>query len=109
MAFIEEAHVDDVGTIFRVTVYDTTSTGGSSVADISAATTKQFTFKRPDGTTFTKTAVFTTDGTDGNIQYITESGVLNTAGRWHLQAYVKTSAGNWSTSVGDFKVFENLS
>ena len=77
MAFIEEAHVDDVGTIFRVTVYDTTSSGGTSVADISGATTKQFTFKRPDGTTFTKTAVFTTDGTDGNIQYVTESGVLD--------------------------------
>ena len=56
MAFIEEAHVDDVGTIFRVTVYDTTSSGGSTVADISGATVKQFTFKRPDGTTFTKTA-----------------------------------------------------
>ena len=109
MAFIEEAHVEDVGTIFRVTVYDTTSSGGTSVADISGATTKQFTFKRPDGTTFTKTVVVTTDGSDGDIQYITESGVLNTAGRWHLQAYVKTSAGNWNTTVGDFKVYENLS
>ena len=58
MAFIEEAHVGDVGTIFRVTVYDTTSSGGTSIADISGATTKQFTFKRPDGSTFTKTAVF---------------------------------------------------
>ena len=45
MAFIEEAHVGDVGTIFRVTVYDTTSSGGSTVADISGATVKQFTFK----------------------------------------------------------------
>ena len=109
MAFLEEAHVNDYGTIIRATVYDTTSTGGSSVADISDASTKQFTFKRPDGTTFTKTAVFTTDGTDGNIQYVTESGVLNGAGRWNLQAYVKTSAGNWNTSVGNFKVFENIS
>lgn len=109
MAFIEEAHVGDVGTIFRVTVYDTTSSGETSIADISGATTKQFTFKRPDGSTFTKTAVFTTDGTDGNIQYITESGVLDGPGRWCLQAYVKTSTGTWNTSVGNFKVFENLS
>ena len=51
MAFIEQAHLNDIGTIFRVTVYDTTSSGGTSVADISTASTKQFTFKRPNGTT----------------------------------------------------------
>ena len=43
MAFLEEAHVNDYGTIIRVTVYDTTSTGGSAVADISDASTKEFT------------------------------------------------------------------
>jgi hypothetical protein len=108
MAFVEQAHVNDIGTIFRVTVYDTTSTGGTTVADISTATTKQFTFKRPDGTTFDRVAVFTTDGTDGNIQYLSVDGDLNVAGTWHLQAYVATAAGNWKTDVGHFKVYENL-
>ena len=108
MAFVEQAHVNDIGTIFRVTVYDTTSAGGTTVADISGATTKKFTFKRPDGTTFEKTAVFTSDGTDGNIQYLSVDGALNVAGTWNLQAYVATGAGTWSTSVGTFKVHENL-
>ena len=108
MAFVEQAHVNDIGTIFRVTVYDMTSTGGTTVADIRTATTKQFTFKRPDGTTFTKTAVFTTDGTDGDIQYLSVDGDLNVSGTWHLQAYVVTSAGNWKTDVGHFRVYENL-
>tara|TARA_Y100000296_G_C5157726_1_gene250087 strand:+ start:1040 stop:1366 length:327 start_codon:yes stop_codon:yes gene_type:complete len=108
MAFVEQAHVNDIGTIFRVTVYDMTSTGGTTVADISTATTKQFTFKRPDGTTFNKTAVFTTDGTDGDIQYLSVDGDLNVSGTWHLQAYVVTSAGNWKTDVGHFRVYENL-
>tara|TARA_R100000008_G_scaffold86692_1_gene80945 strand:- start:119 stop:445 length:327 start_codon:yes stop_codon:yes gene_type:complete len=108
MAFVEEAHVNDIGTVFRVTVYDTTSSGGTTVADISGATTKTFTFKRPDGTTFDKTAVFTTDGSDGNIQYLTVDGDLNIAGTWHLQAYVVTSAGSWKTTAGTFKVYENL-
>ena len=108
MAFVEQAHVNDIGTIFRVTVYDMTSTGGTTVADISTATTKQFTFKRPDGTTFTKTAVFTTDGTDGDIQYLSVDGDLNVSGTWHLQAYVVTPAGNWKTDVGHFRVYENL-
>ena len=65
-------------------------------------------FKRPDGTTFEKTAVFTSDGTDGNIQYLSVDGDLNVAGTWNLQAYVATGAGTWSTSVGTFKVHENL-
>ena len=108
MAFVEQAHVNDIGTIFRVTVYDTTSAGGTTVADISGATTKKFTFKSPDGTTFEKTAVFTSDGTDGNIQYLSVDGDLNVAGTWNLQAYVATGAGTWSTSVGTFKVHENL-
>jgi hypothetical protein len=108
MAFVEQVHINDIGTIFRVTVYDTTSTGSTTVADISGATTKTFTFKRPNGTTFERTAVFTTDGTDGDIQYISVDGDLDVSGTWHLQAYVATSAGNWNTSVGTFKVHENL-
>ena len=39
MAFVEEAHVNDIGTVFRVTVYDTSSTGTTSVANISSAST----------------------------------------------------------------------
>ena len=108
MAFVEQAHVNDIGTIVRVTVYDTTATGGSTIANISAATTKQFTFKRPDGTTFTKVAVFTTDESDGDIQYVSVDGDLDIAGTWHLQAYVVTPAGNWNTEVGHFRVYENL-
>ncbi len=109
MAFIEQAHVGDIGTTFRVTVYDTTSTGGSSVADISGATTKRFTFKRPDGTTFNKTAVFTSTGSDGQIEYVTATiNDLNVPGTWGLQAYVITDDGTWNTTVGNFRVYENL-
>tara|TARA_R100001244_G_scaffold128546_1_gene99489 strand:+ start:27 stop:353 length:327 start_codon:yes stop_codon:yes gene_type:complete len=108
MAFVEQAHINDIGTIFRVTVYDTTSTGGTTVANISTATTKQFTFKRPDGTTFDRVAVFAVDGSDGIIQYLSVDGDLDVAGTWHLQAYVATPAGNWKTDVGHFRVYENL-
>lgn len=108
MAFTEPAHVNDIGTTFRVTVYDATSTGGSAIANISAASTKQMIFSRSDGTTFTKTAVFTTDGSDGDIEYVSVDGDLNMAGTWHLQAYVVTPAGNWRTDVGHFRVYDNL-
>tara|TARA_R110000796_G_scaffold252337_1_gene386141 strand:- start:1426 stop:1755 length:330 start_codon:yes stop_codon:yes gene_type:complete len=109
MAFVEQAHVNDIGTVFRVTVYDTTATGGSEVANISAATTRSLIFGRPDGTTFTKSAVFTTNGTDGKIEYATVDGDLGKAGTWSIQAYVAlSSGGTWHSSVGNFRVFENL-
>ena len=108
MVYIEEAHVSDIGTVFRVTVYDTDSAGATSALDISAATTKQFIFGKPDGTTSTKTATFTTDGSNGQLEYSTVSGDLDTAGTWSLQVYFATSGGSWRTDVGTFKVYENL-
>ena len=108
MAFVEEAHLNDIGTVFRVTVYDTSSTGSTTVANISGASTKQFTFKRPSGTTFTKVAVFTTDGSDGQIEYVAVDGDLDAAGTWSLQALVTTADGTWNTNVGSFRVYENL-
>ena len=108
MAFIEQSHINDIGTTFRVTVNDTTSTGGTSVANISTASTKTFIFGRPDGTAFTKTAVFVTDGSDGLLQYATVDGDLDKAGTWSLQVYVVTSGGAWYSNVGNFRVFENL-
>ena len=85
MAFTEPAQVNDIGTTFQVTVYDSTSTGDSTVADISTATTKQMIFSKPDGTTLTKTAVFGTDGSNGVVEYVSVDGDLNMAGTWHLQ------------------------
>ena len=56
-----EIRVGDIGTKFQVTVKD-----GASVVDISSATsTKQIILKKPDGTTLTKSATFSSDGTDG--------------------------------------------
>lgn len=109
MSFVEQAHVNDIGTVFRVTIYDTTSTGGSTVADVSDTTTRTLYFGRPDGSTFARSAVFTNDGTDGKIEYTTADGDLDVAGTWSIQAYVVNPAGSWNSTVGNFRVFENLS
>jgi uncharacterized protein YfaS (alpha-2-macroglobulin family) len=109
MAFLEEAHVNDIGTLFRITVYDTTSTGGLVIADVSDASAITFTFRRPDGTTFNKTGSFTSDGTNGKVQYTTIDGDLNGAGTWGLQVLIVTSGGtSHNTTVGTFRVFENI-
>lgn len=57
--------------------------------DISAATVKRISLKKPGGATVQKTAVFTTDGTDGLIEYDTVSTDLNKAGTWLIEPYVK--------------------
>lgn len=108
MAFVEQAHVNDIGTLFRVTVYDITNTGAKTIANISNATDLKFIFRKPDATTFQRSASFTTDGSDGEIQYYTVDGDLDQDGTWTLQAYVSTSSGSWRTDIANFKVYENL-
>ena len=108
MAFTEQAHENDIGTTFRVTVYDTTSDGTTTVADIQTASHKKMTFKKPNGDTFERVAVFTSDGSNGQIEYVSVEGDLTPAGNWQLQSYVQTPDGSWRTNSGSFKVYENL-
>jgi len=101
---IEEIHLNDIGTVIRVTLYD-----GSSVVDVSNASTLQLLFKKPDNTLLTKTAVLTGDGTDGQVQYITVAGDLNVMGKWAVQArIVDISSNEWKSSVSTFRVHDNL-
>ncbi len=95
----QEIHQGDIGTIFRITVYD-----GSSTVDVSGATSKEILFLKPDATTLTKTAAFYTDGTDGIIQYTTITGDLDTVGGWQLQAKVTLPTGTWTSCKQKFKV-----
>ena len=102
---VDNIHIGDIGTVFVVTIKDEDET----VVDVSSASTQQIIFSKPDGTKVTKTSVFTTDGTDGKIQYTTvDVNDLTTKGKWHLQGKVTLSAGTWTTNVGHFKVFKNL-
>ena len=108
MAFVEQAQVNDIGTVFRVTVYDTTNTGSTTIADISDATVLKFYFRLPDDSTIVRNASFTTDGSDGVIQYITVDGDLSCEGTWTIQGYIETPSGIWRTNTANFKVYENL-
>ena len=91
----------DGGTIFRVTITD-----NSIVIDISNATAKYIRFKQPDGTILLKSANFSSDGKDGKIQYIAESGFLDTVGVWELRGVITTPAGHWTSTKGSFTVKE---
>lgn len=95
-----EIHVDDVGTVFTVTILDQ----DDEVVDVSLYTPKQLIFTKPSGTKVTQTASFTTDGTDGKIQYTSASGDLDEEGLWSLQGIVSS----FHTNITTFKVYRNL-
>ena len=99
----DEIHLNDVGTVFEATIMD-----GTSVVNVSTATTKQLIFKGPNGVSKTKAATFTTDGTDGKLKYVTVANDLVPVGQWSWQAYVVMSNGAWHSDVAEFIVYENL-
>ena len=99
-----EIHRNDIGTVFKVTIQDSTT-----AVDISTATTKQMVFKKPSGSKLTKDANFLTDGTDGVITYTTVDGDLGEEGMWKLQGYIVLSGGNtFYTDIHTFKIYRNL-
>jgi hypothetical protein len=100
---VEEIHVGDIGTILEATIKNI-----NTPVDISSATTKNILLKKPAGTVLTKAGVFTTDGTDGQLQYTTISGDLNEDGVWEIQAHVILPAGNWHSDIKKFSVFPNV-
>jgi len=101
---MNEVHVGDIGTVFRLTVYS-----GRTVADLSGATTKEILFLKPSGELITKSASFTTSGSDGKIQYATVANDLDESGLWKIQAHVALL--NWSgySDLSTFEVFPILS
>jgi hypothetical protein len=99
-----EVRFGDIGTVFRVTIQD----NGTAV-DISAATTRQIIFSKPDTTTLTRTATLTGTGTDGRMEYVTVSGDLSVLGEWRLQGRVAFgSSQDWKSDIYKFIVHPNL-
>lgn len=79
-----------------------------AVIDISTATTKQIKFVG-NTESVTKTASFTTDGTDGKIEASLLSTDLTETGIWKVQAYVVLSGGgSYHSEIFEIKVEEAL-
>lgn len=104
---IREVHLDDIGTVFIITINECTN-GVSTVLDISAASTMELSFKKPSGVVDIHSAVFVTDGTDGQISYTIQSGDLDEVGEWKIQARLVFAGGTWRSDVGSFRVYSNL-
>lgn len=99
-------HAGDVGTVFRDTLTDDDT---DAAIDVSAATSKVMWFTNPDGDTVEFEAAFTTDGTDGSVQYVTAAPTdLDPAGSWKFQAFVAGPGYEIHGDVHKFKVLPNL-
>lgn len=103
-----EIHVGDIGTVFLVQVQECIDGNSIAPVDLSDATAVYLAFANHQGRTFRVPANFTTDGTDGQVQYSTVTGDLDAEGRWRLQVLVETPEGSWSSDVRVFSVAGNL-
>lgn len=97
-------HVGDLNVIFTMTI-----TEDCVAIDVSTATVKTLVFQKPSGSILTKTASFSTDGSNGNIYYATLTGDLDEAGVWTVQAEVAFGASSsYHSEIKKFKVLANL-
>lgn len=97
--------VGDVGTIFEATFEDE----DGSLVSIATATTKTMTFRRPNGSTFTRAGTFQTDGTDSILEYAAVAGDLTIDGDWQVQGYVELASGEkYHAEPYEFQVGPNL-
>ena len=103
----------DNGTVFIVQFVECSIVDGVPVytpVDISSASVRTIIFMKPDGTVVKKSAVFTTDGSDGKIQYTSTgdpdngTGDLDVVGRWEIQGRAELAGGTWTSTKGSFVV-----
>ncbi len=72
--------------------------------DISAATTTEILLRRPRGGTKREAATFTTDGTDGKVEFTTDATTLDTVGIWEVQARIVTPSFDIRTEADTLEV-----
>ena len=104
MSCEQEIRVGDIGTVLEVELLENCGDG----LPVNTAVVKSITVVRPDKTSFTRDADFTTDGTDGKIHITTIATDLTMAGTYYIQAYTKLASWKGNSGIGDFKVFKNL-
>jgi hypothetical protein len=91
----------DIGTVFELEIQDCGKT-----LDISSASSQEIIFVKPNGAEVSHTSQFSTDGTNGKIQYITISGDIDKVGTWGIKGKVTLSApaGEWTSTTATFDV-----
>jgi hypothetical protein len=76
--------------------------------DISGASSIVLAFQKPDGTQFTKTATYLSNGIDGSIYYVTNNTDILEYGLWYIQAQITIGGAMLTTLWGQFQANANL-
>ena len=98
-----EVHINDIGTIFKLTIKD-----GTLIVDVSSQTTMNIVFTKPDGQKVVKAASFLTNGVDGIIKYTTLANDIDQVGKWKIQAHIVIDDGTFFSDITEFRVDPNL-
>lgn len=98
-----EIRLGDIGVSLRITVKDQ----DDAVVDLSSATVS-FLVEKPGGSIATFTASNVTDGTDGLVEYITESGDIDEVGIWTLQVKVVIGSTTYRSTENKFRVMRKI-
>lgn len=96
-------HITDSGTAITLLVTD-----DDTVVDLSTATGLTIILRQPDGTILTRTATLTTDGRDGQMEYISTNDDFSVPGSWKVQGFIEFGSNHWHTDITKFKVDSNL-
>jgi hypothetical protein len=99
--------IGDIGVRFQLQLEPE---DGWGVLDVSGATLLHLIFRKPSGTVVTQIATMSTDGTDGLIEWTSESVMdLDESGPWVWQAYVILDTEHaFHTSLLGFDVMTNF-
>lgn len=116
MACTGVIRLGDEKTSLEFLVEDCKPDGTREIVDITDATTLTVRFKRENGDEIEKTGVVYTGGTNGNgtdgiVQYVTESGFITAADIGDLKGIAIVSfadGGIFHSSPGKFKVKDNF-
>ncbi len=100
----KQLRVGDVGTHLEIEVLEDCNVP----LDISTASVKDITIQRPDKTTVVKNGIFTTDGTDGKVYFLTAAGDLNIEGTYSIQIYLELPTWQGYSCIDEFEVHDNL-
>lgn len=92
----------DFGQVAQLTFVDTDTGQAADISSYSASV--QMIFVDPDGNETAKAATFATDGTDGVIEYVVESGLFNQAGNWRVYGRVAGADSRLTTVWHRFTV-----
>jgi hypothetical protein len=102
---VVDLHVEDIGTLIRLTIKENNGAVDFSGSEFVGAT---LLLQKKDKTVVEFPLEFYTDGTDGKFKYVTQEGDIDQKGTWKAQVYIQETSGSWHTSIVDLVVEDNL-